>query len=75
MKHVTFSLTKKQLETVRSLRNGNTGKFWILGQVFIDANADAIPIGTTYFHYLNDEQGKIVNRAILRAQKIGAKKR
>ena len=70
MPHVEIQLTPKQLKTVCGLREGKDGKFWILGQAFIDGNADAIPAGTAHFHYLNDEQGKMVNRAIRRARKI-----
>lgn len=73
MKGIRIKLTKKQLETLQSLRNGQEGQFWVLGQAWIDLNNWSVPIGTTEFHVLDMEQGLIINRAIKRAKKLGKK--
>lgn len=66
---VTIRLTAEQIDQIAALRNGSNERFWILGQAWIDNNDAGREIGTADFYCFNDEQGKVVNRAIRTARK------
>lgn len=74
-KKVNIKLTKAQMDKVNSLRNGQSGTFGIFGQAFIHRSFVEGVYGTADFHYMNEDQVKVVKRALLRALKLNAPER
>ena len=71
MKRVTIKLTAKQFKQLEELRAGRSEHFGLLGQAFIAPTLGWSVIGTADFYYMAPEQVAIINKAILRARKLG----